>query len=90
MSMSDLTYRTEDQLQEFLNSKKLKELFETRDYRGLLEMALLINHQASFNNSRAYYAIMEASKNMSAEFSLEKYKKIIEEGQVGDTGIEPV
>lgn len=60
--MSELTYRTEDQFQEALNAKRLKEFFHNRDYSGLLDFALLLNHQASFNNSRANYALREAAK----------------------------
>lgn len=88
--MSELTYRTEDQFQEALNAQRLKELFGNGDYRGLLELALLLNHQASFNNSRANYALREASKNMSEEFAIEKYMKIVKSGEMGGTGVEPV
>ena len=88
-SMSDLSYRPEDDFQEALNSQRLKELFAKKDYRGLLEMALLLNRQASQNNSRAYFAIMEASKNMSNEFSLDRYMDAAREILMGDTGIEP-
>ncbi|NCU71488.1 MAG: hypothetical protein EBY66_00495 [Candidatus Fonsibacter lacus] len=77
--MSSPTYRTEDEFQEKLNSERLKELFSSKDYQGLLDFALLLNHQASFNNSRAVWAIGEAMKNMSAEFSLDKYQKMIED-----------
>ena len=73
VSMSHLTYRPEDQFQERLNAERLKELFTKHDHQGLLDFALLLNHQASFNNSRAYWAICEAAKNMSEEFSLDKY-----------------
>lgn len=71
--MSHLTYRPEDQFQERLNAERLKELFSKHDYQGLLDFSLLLNHQASFNNSRAYWAVCEAAKNMSEEFSLDKY-----------------
>ena len=77
--MSHLTYRPEDQFQERLNAERLKELFASKDYQGLIDLALLLNHQASFNNSRAYWAICEASKNMAQEFSLEKYMEMAEE-----------
>ena len=77
--MSHLTYRPEDQFQERLNAERLKELFGKNDYRGLLDFALLLNHQASFNNSRAYWAICEAAKNMSQEFSLDKYLSMAED-----------
>lgn len=77
--MTPPTYRPEDQFQERLNSERLKELFRAGDHQGVLDFALLLNHQASFNNSRAVWAIGEAMKNMSAEFSLDKYQKIIDD-----------
>ena len=77
--MSAPTYRTEDQFQEKLNEKRLKELFNNRDYQGLLDFALLLSHQASFNNSRAFWALSEAAKNMAEEFALKKYDKMIGE-----------
>ena len=77
--MSSPSYRPEDQFQERLNAERLKELFSRSDYQGLLELALLLNHQASFNNSRAYWAILESAKNMSEEFSLDKYTKMLED-----------
>jgi hypothetical protein len=75
--MSSPTYRAEDQFQERLNSERLKELFSHRDYTGLLEFALLLNHQASFNNSRAHWALCEAAKNMSEEFHISKYESLL-------------
>jgi hypothetical protein len=77
--MSAPTYRPEDQFQERLNTERLKELFSCRDYQGLLDFALLLNHQASFNNSRVHWAIVEASKNMAEEFALSKYEKMAKE-----------
>lgn len=77
--MSSLIYRPEDQFQERLNAERLRELFNARDYQGLLEFSLLLNHQASFNNSRAYWAICQAALNMSQEFSLDKYMPVVAE-----------
>lgn len=77
--MSVPTYRPEDQFQERLNAERLKELFNRQDYQGLLDFALLLNHQASFNNSRVHWAIIEASKNMAEEFALSKYEKMAKE-----------
>lgn len=77
--MSSLSYRPEDQFQERLNAERLKELFNSKDYQGLLDFSLLLNHQASFNNSRAFWAIMEAAKNMSEEFHIDKYSKIAQD-----------
>ena len=79
--MSSLIYRPEDQFQERLNAERLKELFALKDYQGLLELSLLLNHQASFNNSRAYWAICQAALNMSQEFAIEKYMKLAESEQ---------
>lgn len=77
--MSIPTYRPEDQFQEKLNAERLKELFKGGDYQGLLDFALLLNHQCSFNNSRVYWALMEASKNMAEEFKPERYREMIDE-----------
>lgn len=79
IDMSTPTYRPEDQFQERLNAERLKELFRAGDGQGLLDFALLLNYQASFNNSRAHWAIAEACKNMSEEFSLDKYIKMAED-----------
>jgi hypothetical protein len=77
--MSLPTYRPEDQFQERLNGERLKELFKNGDYQGLLDLALLLNHQCSFNNSRVFWALSEAAKNMAEEFSLSKYEKMAKE-----------
>jgi hypothetical protein len=53
-------YRQEDQFAEASNSMKLKELYRKGDYTGLLELALVLNHQASFNNSKMRWAMQEA------------------------------
>jgi hypothetical protein len=79
LPVTSLEYRPEDRFQERLNAERLKELFELEDYQGLLEFALLMNHQASFNNSRAYWAISQAALNMSKEFSLDKYMPAVTE-----------
>ena len=77
--MSLPTYRPEDQFQERLNGERLKELFKNGDYQGLLDLALLLSHQASFNNSRVFWALSEAAKNMAEEFSLSKYETMAKE-----------
>lgn len=77
--MSAPTYRPEDQFQKRLNAERLKELFNKGDHQGLLDLALLLNHQASFNNSRAIWAIAEACKNMSEEFSIARWQKKLDD-----------
>lgn len=54
-------------------------MFRSGDYQGVLDMALLLNYQASFNNSKAHWAMQEAAKNMSEEFKIEKYKAMARE-----------
>jgi hypothetical protein len=54
-------YRPESQFTEASNALKLKQLYRERDYAGLLELALLLNHQAAFNHSRMMYFMQEAA-----------------------------
>jgi hypothetical protein len=77
--MSTPSYRPEDEFKEHTNAAHLKKMFKNGDYQGVLDMALVLNHQAFFNNSRAHWAIQEAAKNMSEEFAIEKYQKIVED-----------
>jgi hypothetical protein len=55
-------YRPEDQFKEASNAMRLKELHAAKDYNGLLELALMLNHQAAFNHSRTVYFMEEAMK----------------------------
>lgn len=77
--MSSPTYRPEDELREKGNALRLKELFRDEDYRGLLDLALVLNFEACSNHSKMHWALQEAAKNMSEEFSIDKYKKMIED-----------
>lgn len=58
--MAQFYYRQEDQFREVSNAHKLKELYDSGDFTGLLELALLLNHEASFNNSKVRWALSEA------------------------------
>lgn len=58
-------YRVEDQFRAAANAAKLKELYSSADYAGLLEMALLLNHEASFNASKLHWMTREALLNMN-------------------------
>jgi hypothetical protein len=58
--MNPLHYRQEDQFIEASNSMKLKQLHRNRDYTGLLEFALLLNHQACSGNSKIRWLMKEA------------------------------
>lgn len=63
--MNPIEYRVEDQFREATNASKLKDLFADRDYHGLLELALLLNHEASFNASKLHWMTREAINNMN-------------------------
>lgn len=58
--MAQFHYRQEDQFREESNARKLKELYQSGDFTGLLEFALLLNYEASFNNSKVRWALSEA------------------------------
>jgi hypothetical protein len=58
---------------EVSNSLKLKELHRDRDYNGLLELALLLNHQSSFNY-RGMKVFMNQLLTREAEFMFERKK----------------
>jgi hypothetical protein len=53
-------YREEDQFREKTNSMRLRELYDARDLNGLFELALLMNHEACYANSKVRWAISEA------------------------------
>jgi hypothetical protein len=53
-------YRPEDQFTEASNAMRLKQLHSARDYNGLLELALILNHEASFHHSNMVYFMNEA------------------------------
>lgn len=50
-------YRQEDQFREASNAVKLKQLHAEGDYMGLLELALLMNHEACYKNSAMLWAM---------------------------------
>lgn len=53
-------YRQEDQFREASNAVKLKQLHAEGDYMGLLELALLMNHEACYKNSAMLWAMQES------------------------------
>jgi uncharacterized membrane-anchored protein len=58
--MNQFYYREEDRFREASNTLKLRRLYVDGDYEGLLDFAILLNHEASFNNSKVKWAISEA------------------------------
>ncbi len=59
--MNQPSYRPEDEFMEASNAMRLKQLHKEKDYNGLLELALMLNHEAAYNHSRMIYFMHEAS-----------------------------
>lgn len=87
-------YREEDQFREKTNSMRLRELYEARDLNGLFELALLLNHEACYANSKVRWAISEALEvtmpvsdkhlemaNETIQMLVDKKLKMAEEGE---------
>lgn len=55
-------YRQEDRFREESNKRKLKELYQKGDYVGLLDFAILLNHEACYKNSGMMWAMGESLK----------------------------
>lgn len=78
-TMNQPHYRPEDQFKEASNAMRLRQLHQDRDINGLLELALMLNHEAAFNYSRMIYFMNEAMakpaevtswhEKMAAEFT---------------------
>lgn len=58
--MNQFHYRQEDQFKEHCNARKLKELYETKQYDQLLAHALILNREAAFNSSKMHWALKES------------------------------
>jgi vesicle coat complex subunit len=87
-------YREEDQFREKTNSMRLRELYEAKDLNGLFELALLLNHEACYANSKVRWAISEALEttmpvsdkhlemaNETIQMLVDKKLKMAEEGE---------
>lgn len=59
------------------NAMRLKQLHQERDYNGLLELALILNHQAASNHSKMLYFMQEAATQPMPVS--EKHEKMAEE-----------
>ena len=80
--ITPLQYREEDRFREESNARKLKELHEQKDYRGLLEFALLLNHEVSYKNSALHWMIkdsLEASRPKPRDGGENEYMKLVSE-----------
>lgn len=58
--MNQFHYRQEDQFKEHYNARKLKELYEKKQYAALLDLALILNYEAAFNCSKVHWALKES------------------------------
>jgi hypothetical protein len=53
-------YREEDRFREESNKRKLKELYRKGDYIGLLDFAILLNHEVCYKNSGIAWVMRES------------------------------
>lgn len=77
-SVNHLYYRQEDQFVEASNSMRLKQLHRSGDYTGLLEFALLLNHQACSSNSKVRWMmkeVLDATRPGNTEYQMPEQLK---------------
>lgn len=79
--MLTFQYRQEDQFREASNAMKLKQLHADADFTGLLELALLLNHEACYKNSGMLWAMsesLEANRPKAEDGGEEKYAEMVD------------
>lgn len=79
--LTPFQYRQEDQFREASNAAKLKQLHADRDYTGLLEFALLLNHEVSSKNSALMWAIqesLEANRPKAGDGGEKEYAEMVD------------
>jgi hypothetical protein len=67
--MNPLEHSTESNFHKAANDKWLVELFHKKDYRALLEAALVLNTLHQMERTKAAWAIREAADNLAAQFN---------------------
>lgn len=80
--IAPLQYREEDRFREETNARKLKELYQQKDYTALLEFALLLNHEVSSKNSALSWVMkdaLEIHRPVKGDRSEENYMKLVSE-----------
>ena len=70
--MRPLEHSTESQFHKAATDQWLVDRFNSGDYRGLLEAALILNTLHQLEKTKAAWAIREASDNLTAQFKTDR------------------
>ena len=70
--MRPLEHSTESQFHKAATDQWLVDRFNSGDYRGLLEAALILNTLHQLEKTKTAWAIREASDNLAAQFKMDR------------------
>ncbi|MGA0206415.1 MAG: hypothetical protein ACO3LT_01360 [Ilumatobacteraceae bacterium] len=70
--MRPIEHSTESNFHKAAQDKWLVDLFNKRDYRGLLEAALVLNTLHQMERTKTAWAIREAADNLAAQFGMDR------------------
>jgi hypothetical protein len=70
--MRPIEHTTESNFHKAATDKWLVERFNTGDYRGLLEAALLLNTLHQLERTKSAWAIREAADNLADRFGMDR------------------
>jgi hypothetical protein len=70
--MRPIEHSTESQFHKAATDQWLVDRFNSGDYRGLLEAALILNTLHQLEKTKTAWAIREASDNLAAQFKTDR------------------
>jgi hypothetical protein len=70
--MRPIEHTTESNFHKAATDRWLVERFNTGDYRGLLEAALLLNTLHQLERTKSAWAIREAADNLADQFGMDR------------------
>lgn len=70
--MEPLQHSTESSFHKAATDQWLVDRFNSGDYRGLLEAALLLNTLHQLEKTKSNWAIHEAASNLKAQFKMDR------------------
>ncbi len=70
--MRPIEHTTESNFHKAATDRWLVERFNTGDYRGLLEAALLLNTLHQLERTKSAWAIREAADNLADKFGMDR------------------
>ena len=70
--MKPLEQSLQSQFRQAANEQWLRARYETGDYTGLLEAALMLNALCEIEKTKSAWAISEAADNLADQFGLDR------------------